>query len=528
MYIRLVDGTSGFSSQSDGTYTLGKDATLSNYSFGGAKITMSGGTMTVTTNTTGTYANSSSFSDGITYNKVDSTNYTEIKYGKLTSAKTKTEIDPAKYVLDVSAYKGKTSSDEVETFIQSLAGITNNYFYFAGRGYYEFIDKGSNEAVAAVNKIQNGTSVTNIDLNNMRNMVKSGQEDIASAFSQTVRNAVGTTGNAYAGLYEDGDGDTVGVYLANKTLTSLASIFRDYDATLGYYELDFSSVDTSNIADLDDKGFRFYCATDDLQWYNFLYDDGKEDLPDRPASGTATLDIHTATVDISQVNSVASLVDAVYRDGDAMMAEQNHYYRLSKKAGDDTKLYVYDPRRFNIYTAIAYRGRYNERGAKIADGVMDNVIKSRRDIMQKKIVIQDTDNADFHTRLYIDQTTLDHLFEYRVGNDDIFNYRISDAKTREKLLGNDETGEKGMLDTAIDHLLEAQTLLGAQAMRLEATSTNLTVSAENEQASESVIRDADMAKATVEFAKSSILTRSSQAMLAQANNDTGSVLSLLQ
>jgi len=527
-YIRLVDGTSGFSRQSDGTYTLGKDATLSNYSFGGAKITMSGGTMTVTTNTTGTYANSSSFSDKITYNKVESTNYTEIKYGQLTSVKTKTEIDPAKYVLDVSAYKGKTSSDEVENFIRSLAGITDNYFYFAGRGYYEFIDKGSNEAVAAVNKIKNGTSVTNIDLNDMRKMVKSGQEDIASAFSQTVRNAVGTTGNAYAGLYEDSEGDTVGVYLANKNLTSLASIFRDYDATLGYYELDFSSVDTSNIADLDDKGFRFYCATDDLQWYNFLYDDGKEDLPDRPASGTATLDIHTATVDISQVNSVASLVDAVYRDGDAMMAEQKHYYRLSKKAGDDTKLYVYDPRRFNISMEAAYRGRYNDRGAKIADGVMDNVIKSRRDIMQKKIVIQDTDKADFHTRLYIDQTTLDHLFEYRVGNDDIFNYRISDAKTREKLLGNDETGEKGMLDTAINHLLEAQTLLGAQAMRLEATSTNLTVSAENEQASESVIRDADMAKATVEFAKSSILTRSSQAMLAQANNDTGSVLSLLQ
>ena len=211
-----------------------------------------------------------------------------------------------------------------------------------------------------------------------------------------------------------------------------------------------------------------------------------------------------------------------------MMAEQNHYYRLSKKAGDDTKLYVYDPRRFNISRAIAYSGRYNERGAKIADGVMDNVIKSRRDIMQKKIVIQDTDKADFHTRLYIDQTTLDHLFEYRIGSDDIFNYRISDAATREKFLGNDETGEKGMLDTAIDHLLEAQTLLGAQAMRLEATSTNLTVSMENEQASESVIRDADMAKVTVEFAKANILTQSSQAMLAQANNDTGSVLSLLQ
>ena len=51
---------------------------------------------------------------------------------------------------------------------------------------------------------------------------------------------------------------------------------------------------------------------------------------------------------------------------------------------------------------------------------------------------------------------------------------------------------------------------------------------ENTTAAESVIRDADMAKTMMEYAKYNILQQASQSMLAQANQNPNGVLSLLQ
>ena len=85
-----------------------------------------------------------------------------------------------------------------------------------------------------------------------------------------------------------------------------------------------------------------------------------------------------------------------------------------------------------------------------------------------------------------------------------------------------------VIDNALHKALDLQTKLGAQTSRLEYTSSNLVMSSENTQASESVIRDADMAKVQTAYARDSILAQASQAMLAQANKNSSSVLSLLQ
>lgn len=85
-----------------------------------------------------------------------------------------------------------------------------------------------------------------------------------------------------------------------------------------------------------------------------------------------------------------------------------------------------------------------------------------------------------------------------------------------------------VLDNALQRALNQQTKLGAEASRLEYTSANITIANENTQASESVIRDADMAKEHMNYTKSSILTQAAQAMLAQANQNSSQVLSLLQ
>ena len=85
-----------------------------------------------------------------------------------------------------------------------------------------------------------------------------------------------------------------------------------------------------------------------------------------------------------------------------------------------------------------------------------------------------------------------------------------------------------VLDNALQKALDQQTTIGSIESRLSYTSSNLTTGSENVQASESTIRDADMAKEMTEYTKNNVLLQAAQSMLAQANQSSSSVLSLLQ
>ena len=85
-----------------------------------------------------------------------------------------------------------------------------------------------------------------------------------------------------------------------------------------------------------------------------------------------------------------------------------------------------------------------------------------------------------------------------------------------------------VLDNAIQKALDQQTTIGSVESRLEYTSSNLTAASENVQASESTIRDADMAKEMTNYTKNNVLLQAAQSMLAQANQSSSNVLSLLQ
>ena len=85
-----------------------------------------------------------------------------------------------------------------------------------------------------------------------------------------------------------------------------------------------------------------------------------------------------------------------------------------------------------------------------------------------------------------------------------------------------------VLDNAIQKALDQQTTIGSVESRLEYTSSNLTTASENVQASESTIRDADMAKEMTNYTKNNVLLQAAQSMLAQANQSSSAVLSLLQ
>jgi flagellin len=86
----------------------------------------------------------------------------------------------------------------------------------------------------------------------------------------------------------------------------------------------------------------------------------------------------------------------------------------------------------------------------------------------------------------------------------------------------------GTLDQALKRINKQRADLGAYQNRLEHAIKGIDVGAENLQAAESRIRDTDMANEMVNYTKNRILAQAGNAMLAQANQKTQQVLSLLQ
>lgn len=86
----------------------------------------------------------------------------------------------------------------------------------------------------------------------------------------------------------------------------------------------------------------------------------------------------------------------------------------------------------------------------------------------------------------------------------------------------------GKIDSAINAVLVQRTEFGSIEARLGFVADNLATETENLTASESAIRDLDMAKGMTEFMKFNVLTQASQFMLAQAGQNAYSVLNLLQ
>ena len=112
---------------------------------------------------------------------------------------------------------------------------------------------------------------------------------------------------------------------------------------------------------------------------------------------------------------------------------------------------------------------------------------------------------------------------------------IGDMRTRALGLADIDISSKWGAAVAIETVNNAlqkvshqRAALGAMQNRLEHTIKNLDTASENLQASESRIRDVDMAKEIMEYTKNSILQQASQAMLAQANQTPQSVLQLLR
>jgi flagellin len=107
---------------------------------------------------------------------------------------------------------------------------------------------------------------------------------------------------------------------------------------------------------------------------------------------------------------------------------------------------------------------------------------------------------------------------------------IGTALSAVDLSTSDATAQAALatLDTAIGNVSTVRANLGAVQNRLEHTVSNLGVAIENLTASESRIRDVDMAAEMVNYTRNSILSQAGTAMLAQANQVPQGILSLLR
>jgi flagellin len=126
-------------------------------------------------------------------------------------------------------------------------------------------------------------------------------------------------------------------------------------------------------------------------------------------------------------------------------------------------------------------------------------------------------NMDQRERVYIGTMTAEGLGIKQMASGDIISVSTPDEANR----------AIGVLDEALKVVNRQRADLGAYQNRLEHTMKGLAVGAENMQAAESRIRDADMAAEVVEFTKNSILLQASMAMLAQANLKPQTILQLL-
>ena len=181
------------------------------------------------------------------------------------------------------------------------------------------------------------------------------------------------------------------------------------------------------------------------------------------------------------------------------------------KAGDS--FYVGDEKAYNFKGADA---------DKLKEGVDYTVTNNGGKLEVKAgndVVIEDATGM-----------TLDNV---AVKDGDAFTFGQTGLVGTHKTAGLDVTTTEGAtlsledLDSAIKSVSAQRSSLGAIQNRLEHTIANLDTSAENLQTAESRIRDVDMAEEMVNYTKNNILQQAAQSMLAQANQSTQGVLSLL-
>ena len=366
--------------------------------------------------------------------------------------------------------------------------------------------------------------------------------------------------------YTDGQGNK-GYEVKQDIFTGSLSYF-DTSRTSSYItELNLSGLAgaVANVPqDLDGLGFSLNCGGCD-QFVTIMFDASTSDTK-RYEGSTGSPPPLCYVIGVSNVTTTpsleASLGEAIFNGINAATLDKKG---KSLPSTTDTKTTITSKHDIQLtYYAATGKIALTKTGPSITlmNGLMGEMKETDGYKPEQGLYLQTADKGSQHTKITLPNTTLKALFPNAKDGWDIYpeeedyptswpsGYEtLSEAEKRQKW--KDEvwqypsrnvnldmkscvtTREKANefldnVDQAIKYLLNANTTLGAQSSRLDYTKDNLVVMHETATNSESVIRDADMARTMMEYAKYNILSQASQSMLAQANQSPQGVLSLLQ
>ena len=171
-----------------------------------------------------------------------------------------------------------------------------------------------------------------------------------------------------------------------------------------------------------------------------------------------------------------------------------------------------------------------------------NVTADRTAIQEEITALQNeitriSDQTEFNKMKLLNGDTQNKNLQVGANGSQSISFSISDMDATELGINDisskvanhaDATGAIETVQTALESVSTARSKLGALQNRLEHSIANADNTAENIQAAESRIRDVNMADEMVTYSKESILQQAAQAMLAQANQQTQGVLTLLR
>lgn len=294
--------------------------------------------------------------------------------------------------------------------------------------------------------------------------------------------------------------------------------------------LDFSNLTAENIRFLDGTGFTFYCSAACNEAFQFVFQ--TDGTPSSVLGQNNGQNLHVYTVDISECGSGAEVADAVYEYVKANMP--NHYpvtggqmdgaLKVSHsnemvKTADGNGLTVYAVS--GCATPEAARAMFANTTLKYGSIDATALLSASQEIKVKgvpgyeggynEIRIQGSGNSEDGRYIRV----------YRMDAEILGVHRL-------ELDTEEGAGEAiGVISKALARVSSHRSSLGADQNRLEHAALNNRSAMENVQASESRIRDADMAEEFVSFSSQNILAQVGVSMLTQANQTHRGTLALL-
>lgn len=311
--------------------------------------------------------------------------------------------------------------------------------------------------------------------------------------------------------------------------------------------LDFSAMTAANKSDLIGMGFNMTCCTC-YNYYSVEFTDGDDVEED------TTFGAYIYRIGIDNINNGEDLVKKIVEVTKGNPA--NHYTNLEVDPNNSQKLWVYDHRGKNMApSSISSSGYSNwvdwkgigagywncKPNAASGSGLFGTGVMRSRQIMKDD---RRVDNPN-QLALQVGSETgnfmclkMAAISSYALGVDNI---DVRGGYILEDKIIQDEDGNDRMVQVKVggaeqaikafnkakDYVSRERSRLGAYQNRLEHTVGNLDNVVENTTASESQIRDTDMAKEMVQYSNKNILLQAGQAMLSQANQSRQGILSLL-